>query len=189
MPYQTSDIKKGLKFKMDGAPYNVVDFQFVKPGKGTAFTWTKMKNLITGQVLERSFRSGEVLEEVDVETRESSFSYKEGDDFVFMDAETYDQFPVTAEKLGDSAGFLMEGMRCNILFYDGRVITIDLPNFIEVEVTYSEPAVKGDTANNVTKEAKIATGATVRVPLFIDQGTIIRIDTRTGEYVGRIQKT
>lgn len=187
MSYQTSDIKKGLKFKMDGAPYNVVDFQFVKPGKGAAFTWTKMKNLITGQVLERNFRTGEVLEEVDVETREANYSYKEGDDFVFMDGETYDQFTITAEKLGDQAGFLMEGMRCNVLFYEGRVITVDLPNFIEVEVTYSEPAVKGDTANNVTKEAKIATGATVRVPLFIDQGNTIRIDTRTGEYVGRIQ--
>ena len=187
MAYQTSDIKKGLKFKMDGAPYTVVDFQFVKPGKGTAFTWTKMKNLITGQVLERNFRSGEVLEEVDVETREATFSYKEGDQFVFMDTETYDQFPVNEDRLGEQAGFLMESMKCNILFYEGRVITVDLPNFIEVEVTYSEPAVKGDTANNVTKEAKIASGATVRVPLFIDQGNTIRIDTRTGEYVGRIQ--
>ncbi len=187
MAYQTSDIKKGLKFKMDSAPYTVVDFQFVKPGKGTAFVWTKMKNLISGQVLERNFRSGEVLEEVDVETREATYSYLDGDNYVFMDAETYDQFPVTAEKLGDSAGFLMEGMKCQILFYEGRVITVDLPNFIEVLVTYSEPAVKGDTANNVTKEAKIETGATVRVPLFIDQGTTIRIDTRTSEYVGRIQ--
>jgi len=187
MAYQTSDIKKGLKFKMDGAPYAVVDFQFVKPGKGTAFVWTKMKNLISGQVLERNFRSGEVLEEVDVETRESTYSYLDGDNYVFMDSETFDTFPVTAEKLGDSAGFLMEGMKCQILFYEGRVITVDLPNFIEVLVTYSEPAVKGDTANNVTKEAKIETGATVRVPLFIDQGTTIRIDTRTSEYVGRIQ--
>lgn len=187
MAYQTSDIKKGLKFKMDGAPFTVVDFQFVKPGKGTAFVWTKMKNLITGQVLERNFRSGEVLEEVDVESREATYSYLEGDNFVFMDAETYDQFPVTKEKLGDTAGFLMEGMKCQILFYEGRVITVDLPNFIEVVVTYAEPAVKGDTANNVTKEAKIETGATVRVPLFVDVGQTIRIDTRTAEYVGRIQ--
>jgi elongation factor P len=187
MPYQTSDIKKGLKFKMDGSPFTVVDFQFVKPGKGAAFTWTKMKNLITGQVLERNFRTGESLEEVDVETRDATYSYKDGEEFVFMDSETYDQFPVTADKLGDQAGFLMEGMSCAVLFYERRVITVDLPNFIEVEVTYSEPAVKGDTANNVTKEAVISTGATVRVPLFIDQGNTIRIDTRTGEYVGRIQ--
>lgn len=188
MPYQTSDIKKGLKFKMDGAPFTVVDFQFVKPGKGTAFTWTKMKNLITGQVLERNFRTGESLDEVDVETRDATYSYKDNNGFIFMDSETYDQFPVTEDALGDQAGFLMEGMTCSVLFYEGRVITVDLPNFIEVEVTYAEPAVKGDTANNVTKEATIETGATVRVPLFIDQGNTIRIDTRTGDYVGRIQK-
>lgn len=188
MAYQTSDIKKNLKFKMDGAPWTVVDFQFVKPGKGTAFTWTKMKNLITGQVIERNFRSGEVLEEVDVEMREASYTYKEGDQYVFMDGETYDQFPITAAQLGEQAGFLMEGMKCQILFYEQRVITVDLPNFIEVEVTYAEPAVKGDTANNVTKEAKIASGATVRVPLFIGIGNVIRVDTRTGEYKDRIQQ-
>ncbi|MFO0747443.1 MAG: elongation factor P [Myxococcota bacterium] len=187
MSYQTSDIKKNLKFKMDGAPWTVVDFQFVKPGKGTAFTWTRMKNLLTGQVIERNFRSGEVLEEVDVEVREASYSYKDGDQYVFMDQETFDTFNINDKQLGDPGRFLMEGMMCQVLFYEGRAVSVDLPNFIEVEVKYTEPAVKGDTANNVTKEATIATGATVKVPLFIDTGTIIRIDTRNGEYQGRIQ--
>jgi len=187
MAYQTSDIKKNLKFKMDGAPWTVVDFQFVKPGKGTAFTWTKMKNLLTGQVIERNFRSGETLDEVDVETKDATYSYKEGEHYVFMDQETYDTFNITDDQLGDPGRFLMEGMLCHVLFYEGRAVSVDLPNFIEVEVTYTEPAVKGDTANNVTKEAKISTGATVKVPLFIDTGNTVRIDTRTGEYQGRIQ--
>ena len=186
MAYSTSDIKKNLKFKMDGAPWTVVDFQFVKPGKGTAFTWTRMKNLLTGQVIERNFRSGEVLEEVDVEVREATYSYKDGDQFQFMDQETFDTFPIGKEQLGDPGRFLMEGMLCQILFYEGRAVSVDLPNFIEVEVTYTEPAVKGDTANNVTKEATISSGATVKVPLFIDVGNTVRIDTRSGEYQGRI---
>ena len=168
MAYTTSDIKKNLKFKMDNAPWTVVDFQFVKPGKGTAFTWTKMKNLLTGQVIERNFRSGESLEEVDVEVREATFSYKDGDQYIFMDQETYDTFPINAAQLGDPGRFLMDSMHCHILFYEGRAINVYLPNFIEVAVTYTEPAVKGDTANNVTKDATITTGAVVKVPLFID---------------------
>ncbi len=186
MPYQTSDIKKGLKFKMDNAPWNVVEFMFVKPGKGTAFTRTRLKNLITGQVVERNFRTGETLEEVDVQTRSASYSYKDGDQYIFMDTETYDQFPIQAVQLGDQEKWLMEGMVCDILFYEGRAITVELPNFIEVVITYSEPAVKGDTANNVTKNAEVSTGASILVPLFIEEGNIVRIDTRTGEYVGRV---
>ena len=186
MPYQTSDIRKGLKFKMDGAPWNVVEFLFVKPGKGTAFTRTKLKNLITGQVIERNFRTGETLDEVDVQTRTATYSYKDGDQYMFMDTETYDQFPIQSSQLGDQEKWLMEGMACDILFYEGRAITVELPNFIEVVVTYSEPAVKGDTANNVTKNAEVSTGAAILVPLFIEEGNIVRIDTRTGEYVGRV---
>ena len=186
--YQTSDIKKGLKFKMDGAPWNVVEFQFVKPGKGTAFTRTKMKNLLTGQVVERNFRTGETFEPVDVETRTAQYMYKEGDYFYFMDGESYEQFPVGGESMGDNAKWLTDNMPCEILFYEGRAITVDVPNFIELEITYCEPAVKGDTANNATKTATLSTGATVQVPLFVEQGTVIRIDTRSSEYVGRISK-
>lgn len=186
--YQTSDIKKGLKFKMDGAPWNVIEFQFVKPGKGTAFTRTKMKNLLTGQVLERNFRTGETFEPVDVETRTASFVYRDGDLFHFMDGETYEQFPVSEATMGDAAKWLEDNMECQILFYEKRPITVDVPNFVELEITYCEPAVKGDTANNATKTATVSTGATVQVPLFVEQNTVIRIDTRTSEYVGRISK-
>jgi elongation factor P len=186
MPYQTSDIRKGLKIKMDNAPWKVVDFQFVKPGKGTAFTSTKLKNIITGQVIERNFRTGETLDEVDVDTRTATFSYMEGDTYIFMDSETFDQFPIQKAQLGDQWKWLLEGMACDILFYEGRAITVELPNFIELAITYSEPAVKGDTANNVTKNAEVSTGASVRVPLFIDVGNIVRIDTRTGEYLERV---
>jgi len=186
--YQTSDIKKGLKFKMDGAPWNVVEFQFVKPGKGTAFTRTKMKNLLTGQVVEKNFRTGETFEPVDVETRSANYMYQDADMFFFMDGETYEQFPVTEAAMGDNAKWLVDNMECNILFYEGRAITVDVPNFVELEITYCEPAVKGDTANNATKTATLATGATVQVPLFVEQNTVIKIDTRTGEYQGRVSK-
>ncbi len=186
MPYQTSDSRTGLKFTMDNAPWNVVEFLFVKPGKGTAFTRTKLKNLITGQVIERNFRTGETLDEVDVATRTATFSYMEGDTFIFMDSESYDQYPIQQSQLGDQSRWLQEGMSCDILFYEGRAINVELPNFIELPITYAEPAVKGDTANNVTKNAEVSTGATVRVPLFIDVGNIVRIDTRTGEYLERV---
>ena len=186
MPYQTSDIRKGLKIKMDGGPWAVIEFMFVKPGKGTAFTRTKLKNLITGQVIERNFRTGETLDEVDVATRTASYTYKDGDQFIFMDTETYDQFPIQEAQIGDPVKWLQEGMPCEILFYEGRAITVELPNFIELPVTYAEPAVKGDTANNVVKNAEVLEGTQVQVPLFIDVGNIIRIDTRTGEYVGRV---
>ncbi|TNF28203.1 MAG: elongation factor P [Deltaproteobacteria bacterium] len=186
--YQTSDIKKGLKFKMDGSPWNVVEFQFVKPGKGTAFTRTKMKNLLTGQVVERNFRTGETFEPVDVETRSAQFMYQEGEHFFFMDGESYEQFPVGETAMGENAKWLVDNMECQILFYEGRAITVDVPNFVELEITYCEPAVKGDTANNATKLATLSTGATVLVPLFVEQNTVIRIDTRTGEYQGRVNK-
>lgn len=186
--YQTSDIKKGLKFKMDGSPWNVVEFQFVKPGKGTAFTRTKLKNLLTGQVIERNFRTGETFEPVDVETRTANFMYIDGEHFFFMDGESYEQFAVGETAMGDSYKWLVDNMPCDILFYEGRAITVDVPNFVELEITYCEPAVKGDTANNATKTATLSTGATVQVPLFVEQNTVIKIDTRTGEYQGRVSK-
>ncbi|MFT7580839.1 MAG: elongation factor P [Myxococcota bacterium] len=186
--YQTSDIKKGLKIKMDGTPWNVIEFLFVKPGKGTAFTRTKLKNLVTGRVIDRNFRSGETLEPVDVEHRTGMFMYNDGQDFIFMDTDSYEQFPVSAEAIGNDADFLLENSEADLLFFEGRPITIGLPNFVEVEITYCEPAVKGDTATNTTKAATIATGAQVQVPLFIEDGTVIKIDTRTREYCGRVSK-
>ncbi len=186
--YATSDIKKNLKIKMDGAPWTVVEFLFVKPGKGTAFTRTKLKNLITGQVVERNLRSGEQLEPADIDRRTATMMYQDGDDFFFMDQENYEQFPVSTEALGDSAKWLLDEMKVELCFYEGRVVTVDIPNHIEVEITYCEPAVKGNTATNATKPATVANGATVQVPLFINDGEVIKVDTRTGEYGGRVNK-
>jgi elongation factor P len=184
--YDTSDIRKGLKIMMDGAPYVVVEFQFVKPGKGAAFTRTKVKNLLTGAVLERNFRSGEKFEPADVEIKNMQYLYKEGDSFVFMDTSTYDQVSIPDEKIGDQAGFMPEQLVVEVLFFMGRAVGITLPNFIEQAIVETEPGFRGDTATGVTKPAKISTGATINVPLFISVGDVVRIDTRTGEYLERV---
>jgi elongation factor P len=186
--YQTSDIRKNLKIKMDGAPWTVVDFLFVKPGKGTAFTRTKLKNLITGQVVEKNIRTGENLESVDLLNSTATMMYLEGDVFNFMDTSSYEQFAIHKDIIGSSGGWLLENMEVELLFYEGRVVSINLPNFVEMEIVYCEPAVKGDTATNTTKEAELSTGVKIGVPLFITQGETIRIDTRTGEYGGRVSK-
>ncbi len=184
--YDTSDIRKGLKIMIDSAPYSVVEFQFVKPGKGAAFTRTKMKNLLTGGVIERNLRSGERLESADVETKHMQYLYDEGDMCVFMDNDTYDQVQIPVTLLGDDKGFLPENIVVEVLFFNGRAVGTSLPNFIEQPVTETEPGARGDTANNVTKAAKIKSGATVKVPLFINVGDTVRIDNRTGEYLDRV---
>ena len=184
--YQTSDIRKNLKVKIDGAPWTVVEFQFVKPGKGAAFTRTKFKNLITGQVVERNIRSGETLEPVELTQRTATLMYKDGDDWHFMDSSTFEQFPVTVEALGDTAQWIIDQMPVDLLFYEGRPVSVEIPNFVELEVVHTEPAVKGDTATNTTKPATVSTGAEVQVPLFINEGEVIKIDTRTAEYQGRV---
>jgi elongation factor P len=186
--YETSDIRRGLKIKMDEAPWIVVDFQFIKPGKGTAFTWVKLKNLITGSVLERNFRTGEKLEPVVFEIVTVQFMYADGDDFNFMNTKTYDQFSVQRDALGDAAQWLLENMEVTLQFYQGRPVTVELPTFVELKVTYTEPAVKGNTATGASKEAELETGAKVNVPLFITEGDLLRIDTRTGEYVERAKR-
>src|SRR5690606_37455828 len=168
--YDTSDIRKGLKVLMDGQPYTVIEFQFVKPGKGAAFTRTKFKNLLTGSVIEKNIRSGEKLEPANVEEREMQFLYKEGDDFVFMDGTTYEQTTVAADIIGDQHDLMMDNMTCTVLFFNERAVDVSLPNFIEVVVTETEPGARGDTAGNVTKPARIETGAEIAVPLFINQG-------------------
>jgi len=171
---------------MDGAPFTVVEFQFVKPGKGAAFTRTKMKNLLTGGVIERNLRSGEKLESADVETKSMQYLYDDGEMCVFMDTTTYDQVQITADLIGDDKGFMPENAVVEVLFFQGRAVGVTLPNFIEQEVVETEPGVKGDTATNVTKPATIASGGQVKVPLFINQGDTIRVDTRTGEYLDRV---
>jgi elongation factor P len=185
--YDTSDIRKGLKVLMDGNPYTVVEFQFVKPGKGSAFTRTKFKNLLTGAVIERNIRSGEKLEPANVEEKSMQYLYAEGKDRVFMDKDSYEQVIITGELLGEDATLLLDNADCTVLFFNERAVGITLPTFVEVRVTAVEPAVKGDTATNVTKPATVETGAIVAVPLFINQGDKIKVDTRTREYVERVK--
>ena len=186
--YDTSDIRKGLKIMIDGAPYTVVEFQFVKPGKGAAFTRTKMKNLLTGAVLERNLRSGDKLEGADVETKTMQFLYGDADSFVFMDTSTYDQVQIPHETVGDQSAFMPENINVEVLFFNGRAVGVTLPNFIEQAVTETDPGFRGDTATGATKPAKISTGATVNVPLFINVGDVIKIDTRSGEYLERLSR-
>lgn len=185
--YETSDIRKGLKVLMDGHPYSIVDFQFVKPGKGTAFTRTKFKNLLTGGVIEKNIRSGEKLEPANVEERDMQFLYKEGDDFVFMDETTYEQTTVLAEIVGDDADLMKDNLAAAVLFFNDRPVGVTLPTFVELRVTETEPGARGDSSGNVTKPATVETGAEIAVPLFINQGDLLKIDTRTKAYVERLK--
>jgi len=164
----------------------VVEFQFVKPGKGAAFTRTKVKNLLTGEVLERNFRSGEKFEPAAVETKTMQYLYKEAESFVFMDTSTYDQVSIPETTIGESKDFMPENINVEVLFFNERAVGVTLPNFIEQEITATEPGFRGDTATGSTKPARISTGATVNVPLFIAEGDIVKIDTRTGEYLERV---
>jgi elongation factor P len=186
MAVSTSDFRNGLKIELDGEPFTIVYFQHVKPGKGGAFVRTKVRNLKTGRVLDKRFRAGEKVEVADIEERKMQYLYNDGGNLVFMDSETYDQTPFTAEQVGEGVKWLKENTDVDVLFWRGKPINIDLPNFIEAEITDCEPGEKGDTASNVTKPATLETGAIVQVPLFIKQGERIRVDTRSGEYVERV---
>jgi elongation factor P len=186
--YDTSDIRKGLKIMLDGSPYTVVEFQFVKPGKGAAFTRTKMKNLLSGGVIERNLRSGDKLEPANVETKTMQYLYQEGDSYVFMDTTTYDQVNIVSDTIGESKDFMPENINVEVLFFNDRAVGVSLPNFIEQAIVSTEPGFKGDTSTGATKPAKISTGAQVNVPLFINVGDVVRIDTRTGEYLERLSR-
>ncbi len=186
--YQTSDIRNGLKVEIDGAPYIVTYFQFVKPGKGQAFTRTKLKNMLNGNVLERTFKTGETLAPADITESTHQYMYRDDEAFHFMNLETYDSIPIPPEGVGDAANFLVEQMEVNVMFYKGRAVSIDLPNFVELEITYCEPGMKGNTAQGATKPATLSTGHTVHVPLFVENGEWVKVDTRTGEYVERVRK-
>ena len=183
-----SDFRNGVTFEMEGKVMQVVEFQHVKPGKGAAFVRTKMKNVITGGVTETSFNPTAKFEQAFVERREMQYSYNDGDLYYFMDMETYEQEPINEEKLGDAFKFVKENMECKVLSFKGSVFGVEPPMFVDLEVTATEPGVRGDTATNVTKPATLETGAVVRVPLFINEGEKIQIDTRTGEYVGRVKE-
>ena len=181
----TSDIRKGLKLLMNGQPHVVVDFQFVKPGKGQAFTRTKMKNMLTGSTIERNIRSGEKLEAADVEDRTLQYIYPEGEMFVFMNSITGDQLSVHKDVVADDAGLLIDGIDVTITIYNGNPVSISLPPHVTVQVAETEPGVRGDTATNVLKPAKVSTGATIPVPLFVNEGDWIKVDTRSRSYLER----
>ena len=179
------DFRNGVTFEMDGQVMQVIEFQHVKPGKGAAFVRTKMKNVITGAVTETSFNPTAKFENAYVERRNMEYSYSDGDLYYFMDQETYELEPIDKSELSDGFRFVKENMDVKILSYKGNVFGMEPPNFVKLEVTATEPGVRGDTATNVTKPATLETGAEIKVPLFVNEGDIIQIDTRTGEYMGR----
>ena len=182
------DFRNGKTFEYEGKIMQVIEFQHVKPGKGAAFVRTKMKNIVTGGVTETSFNPTAKFEEAFIERKDMAYSYNDGDLYYFMDQETFDMVPLGADLLGDAFKFVTENTVCKLLSYKGSVFAVEAPNFMELVVTETEPGVKGDTATNVTKSATLETGAVVKVPLFINEGEKIQIDTRTGEYVGRVKE-
>jgi elongation factor P len=185
--YESSDLRKGLKFQIDGEPYVVVQFDFVKPGKGQALYKCRLKNMVTGVQFDRTFRSGEKFQEADLEEHEMEYLYSDNQGFCFMNTATYEQEFLTKEQIGEAQAFLKENTTCNVLLFEGRPIAISLPNFINLMITEAEPWAKGDTAAGSTKPATLETGHIVQVPPFINQGEVIRVDTRTGEYVERVK--
>lgn len=186
--YDISDIRKNLKLLIDGSPFTVIEFQFVKPGKGQAFTRTKLRNMITGNVIERTFKVSDKLEKADITNIQMQFLYPEGDRYVFMDTQTYEQTHLTADQLGDSRFFLQDNMNVDVLLWNEKPIGVTPPTFVELVVKETEPGFKGDTSTNTLKAAKMSTGVTVMVPLFINEGDLLKIDTRTGDYVERVKK-
>ena len=179
------DFRNGITFEMEGNVLQIVEFQHVKPGKGAAFVRTKVRNVITGVILEKTFNPSDKFPSAYIERREMQYLYNEGDLYYFMDNETYEQIPVDKSQLDDNFKFVLENMEVKILSYKGNVFGVEPPNFVELEVTETDPGFKGDTATSATKPAILETGAEIRVPLFIDTGDRIRIDTRTGEYMER----
>ena len=179
------EFRNGLSFEEDGNVYQVVEFQHVKPGKGAAFVRTKIKNVITGGVLEKTYSPTDKFEQAFIEKRDMAYSYNDGDMYYFMDSETYEMVPVAAKDLPDSFKCVTENMVCKLLSYKGKIFGIEPPNFVNLAVSHTEPGLKGNTATNTLKPATLETGAEVRVPLFINEGDVIQIDTRTGEYMGR----
>ena len=179
------DFRKGRTFEMNGQPYVVLDFQHVKPGKGNAFVRTKYKNIYTGAIREDAFNPDDKFPKAHIETKKMQYLYNDGELYYFMDPETYDQLPLNQEQVEDAMKFLKENDEATIKFYNNEPFLVEAPNFVDLEIIETEPGVKGDTATNVTKAATVETGAVIQVPIFINEGEIVQIDTRTGEYLGR----
>jgi elongation factor P len=186
--YENADFKKGLKIMVEGSPYTILDFQHVKPGKGNQFTRTKMRNLLTGQLLERTFKSGERFEEPNVVHREMTYLFKDDTGYTFMDKENFEQIIINANHIGDAGLYLLENMEVSILFYNDRPVTVDVPKSVVLKVTSTDPGFKGDTVSGGSKPAILETGHVVKVPLHISVGDALKVDTSTGEYVERVNK-
>jgi elongation factor P len=184
--YDTSEFRNGLKILVDGDPFEIVEFQHVKPGKGSAFVRTRIRNLLTGRVLEPTFKSGDKVGRPDMEEKEMQYLYKEGDHYVFMDVKTFDQTHLDETALGDMKSFLKENENAKVLFWNGRAISIVMNNAVELKVVKCDPGARGDTVSGAMKPATLETGFTLNVPLFINEGDTLRIDTRTGAYITRV---
>lgn len=182
-----ADFKKGLKVIIEGDPYDIIEYNFVKPGKGQALYKLKLRNLLKGTITTPTYRSGDSLEQADIRKTSGQFLYRDGDNFVFMDNETFEQHSMPTENLGTTASFMLDGAVCDLLLWNEQLIDVDPGSHVTIEVTYTEPAARGDTATNVTKAATVETGAEVRVPAFINEGDKIKVDARTGEYVERVR--
>jgi elongation factor P len=180
-----SEFRKGMTFQIDGEPHVVLDFQHVKPGKGAAFVRTKYRNILTGATREEAFNPNDKFPKAHIETKNMQYLYSDADLYYFMDTETFEQIPVQADKVEDAMKYIRENDEATLKFYKGAPFLVEAPNFVNLKVIETEPGVKGDTATNVTKGATVETGAVIQVPIFIEEGEIIQIDTRTGEYLGR----
>jgi elongation factor P len=185
MTASTADFRKGLKIELEGEPYVITDFLHVKPGKGGAFVRTKLKSLITGNVIDRTFRSGEKVQTPALDERNMQYLYQEGKVYHFMDNDTYEQLTLTGDQLGEDSNFLQENVQVKIIFHNGQPIGVEFPFFVELTIVKTEPGVRGDTARGGTKPATVETGAVIQVPLFLNEGDVIKVDTRTGEYIER----
>jgi elongation factor P len=182
----TADFRNGMTIEYDGNLYSIIEFQHHKPGKGGAVVRTKLKDISSGATINKTFRAGEKMEQASIERKKKQFLYRTDNTYYFMDMETYEQMPLDIGILGDNVKFLKEGIEIQILLWNDKIIGVELPTFIDYKVTYTEPGLRGDTVSGTNKSATIETGAVVQVPLFIEIGTVIRIDTRTGEYIQRV---
>ena len=183
--YSTTDFRKGLKIEIDGTPFEIIVFQHFKPGKGGAMVRTKLRNILNGRVLDNTFRSGEKVERPNLESRDMQFLYHEGEQLVFMDMTTYDQMHMDAEATDGKANYLKDGQECRVLLYNEKPLDIEIPASLVLEVTETEPGAKGDTVSNVTKPATLETGVVIQVPIFVNIGDRVKVDTRTNGYLGR----
>lgn len=186
--YNTSEFKKGLKVQIDGEPYLMIECNFVKPGKGQALYKCRLKNLIRNTMLDRTYKSGDSIEAADVEEIQTQFLYRQGDQFVFMDNNTYEQYELSKDQVDDAWKYLKEGMNCAMVLFNGQPISVTPPNHVVLRVEYCEPGARGNTATNVTKPCTVETGAEMSVPAFVEMGDLIKVDTRTGEYIERVKE-